>query len=226
MNLQDPPTLGESLALTYLNDFEARTVEAIAERIIPADGPAGGATQAGVVYYIDRAITGFSTGLQRVYRLGLRELERFCKQEHSASFVDLTVEQQDAVIRRCYGPETGGNETVHPEGLARPGMERQDEGNAGSESQVGINHELLHTFFVVVREHTVEGYFCDPIYGGNRGTVGWRLVGFPGAQWGYTAEQMKPGFDATQIPTKTLSDLRRELKNLPDNKQFYTNGEK
>ncbi|HEY0789448.1 MAG TPA: gluconate 2-dehydrogenase subunit 3 family protein [Chthoniobacterales bacterium] len=226
MNLQNPPNSGDSLALTYLNDFEARTVEAIAERIIPADGAAGGATQAGVVYYIDRAISGFSTGLQRVYRLGLRELERFCKQEHSASFVDLTAQQQDDVVRRLYGKETGGDETVHPEGLARPAMERQEQGNEGSESPGGINLELLHTFFMVVREHTVEGYFCDPIYGGNRDAVGWRLVGFPGAQWGYTAEQMRPGFDATQIPTKTLSDLRRELKNLPNNEQFYTDGEK
>jgi gluconate 2-dehydrogenase gamma chain len=48
-------------------------------------------------------------------------------------------------------------------------------------------------------------------------------VGFPGAQWGYTAEQMKPGFDATVIPIKTLSDLRRELNDLPDNKRYYAN---
>jgi hypothetical protein len=34
---------------------------------------------------------------------------------------------------------------------------------------------------------------------------------------------MRPGFDATVIPIKTLSDLRRDLKNLPDNKQYYAN---
>ena len=84
-------------------------------------------------------------------------------------------------------------------------------------------HETRGEAVRVIREHTVEGYFCDPVYGGNRGAVGWRLVGFPGAQWGYTAQQMKPGFDATVIPIKTLSDLRRELKNLPDNAQYYTN---
>jgi hypothetical protein len=32
---------------------------------------------------------------------------------------------------------------------------------------------------------------------------------------------MKPGFDASVISIKTLSDLRRELKNLPDNKRYY-----
>jgi gluconate 2-dehydrogenase gamma chain len=70
----------------------------------------------------------------------------------------------------------------------------------------------LATFFAVVREHTIQGMFCDPEYGGNHHGVGWKLVGFPGAQWGYGAEQMRPGFDSTAIPIKTLEDLRREVR--------------
>lgn len=226
MSLQETSaTSAETVALTYFNDFQARTVEAIAERIIPGDGADAGATQAGVVYYIDRAISGFSPGLQRVYRLGLRELGSFCDREHSAQFVDLTVEQQDNIIRRFLGKESGGGE-AHPAGLVQPAEKRPDQVDEKSGSSDGIDIELLRSLFAVIREHTVEGYFCDPVYGGNRGAVGWRLVGFPGAQWGYTAEQMKPGFDASLIPIKTLSDLRRELNNLPDNAQYYTNEEK
>jgi gluconate 2-dehydrogenase gamma chain len=222
MSPQTPPTKSDSIALTYFNDYEARTVEAIAERIIPANGVDAGATQAGVVYYIDRTISGFSTGLQRVYRLGLRELETFCDRKHSAKFVDLAAEQQDEILRQLLGSETGGGEASRPPGLVQPGAE-SPKGAEQSGSSGGADLGLLRSFFAVVREHTVEGYFCDPVYGGNRDAVGWRLVGFPGAQWGYTAEQMKPGFDATVIPIKTLSDLRRELTNLPDNKQYYTN---
>ncbi len=40
-------------------------------------------------------------------------------------------------------------------------------------------------FFALLRKHTMEGMFCEPMYGGNRGLVGWRLVGFPGQQFGY-----------------------------------------
>ena len=40
-------------------------------------------------------------------------------------------------------------------------------------------------FFALMRRHVMEGFFCDPAYGGNRGMVGWKLVGFPGAQYGY-----------------------------------------
>ena len=64
-------------------------------------------------------------------------------------------------------------------------------------------------FFAVVYEHTIEGIFGDPIYGGNADAVGWRLIGFPGAQWGYTPAQMAKGFDARSIPIVTLVDAGR-----------------
>src|SRR5579875_1803998 len=198
-------------ALMYLNDFEARTVEAITERIIPA-GEVGGAAEAGVVYYIDQALAGFSTKLQRVYRLGLRELDAWCDREFSAHFVDLPPERQDTLVRMLLGPELAGPGTAVPPGSIEP--ESTAAGatpaarDAAADGGDGSGPGLLHRLFAVIREHTIEGYFGDPVYGGNRDAVGWRLVGFPGAQWGYTAEQMRPGFDSRSIVVKTLADLR------------------
>ena len=40
-------------------------------------------------------------------------------------------------------------------------------------------------FFALLWQNTVEGFFCDPIYGGNRDMVGWKLIGFPGARYDY-----------------------------------------
>ena len=40
-------------------------------------------------------------------------------------------------------------------------------------------------FFETVRAHILEGVFGEPNYGGNKNLVGWRLVGFPGQQYGY-----------------------------------------
>jgi gluconate 2-dehydrogenase gamma chain len=40
-------------------------------------------------------------------------------------------------------------------------------------------------FFETLLEHTMEGVLGEPAYGGNRGLAGWRLVGFPGHQFGY-----------------------------------------
>jgi gluconate 2-dehydrogenase gamma chain len=40
-------------------------------------------------------------------------------------------------------------------------------------------------FFETVRYHVLEGVFCEPQYGGNKDMIGWRLVNFPGQQFGY-----------------------------------------
>lgn len=199
-----------SVALTFFNDEEARTVEAIAERIIPGSDQDGGATEAGVVYYIDRALAGVSADLQVVYRLGLRALEQLCQAQQGHSFAELDAETQNGLLRRLLGPEEG-----EPSAGLMFGPEDQS---------AGVDLGIVSRLFTIVREHTVEGYFCDPVYGGNRGAVGWKLVGFPGAHWGYTAKQMAPGFDGRTIPIKTLSDLRQELKSLPANETFYRNG--
>src|ERR1700676_2064853 len=151
MSQQASPTNSDSVALTYFNDYQARTVEAIAERIIPANGADAGATQAGVVYYIDRTITGFSTGLQRAYRLGLRELETFCDREHSAQFVNLTAEQQDNILRRFLGSETGGGKIERPAGLVQPAPQEADPARAEPVGRGGMDIELLHFFFAVIR---------------------------------------------------------------------------
>jgi gluconate 2-dehydrogenase gamma chain len=210
---------GHSVALIFFNDFEARTVEAIAERIIPGGDGDVGATDAGVVYYIDRAVAGFSIPLQKVYRLGLRELEAFCQRKSRKSFVELSDDGQDGVVRRFLGPESSGASAAQ----RSVGEDDYDSGS-GHEEARALDKSLLERLFAVVREHAIEGLFCDPVYGGNRNAVGWRLVGFPGVHWGYTAEQMKEGYDGRQLPIRTLDDLRRELKSLPDNAVFTSNG--
>ncbi len=213
MTVDDAVTAPDSsVALTFFNDAEARAVEAISERIIPDGGDGAGATSAGVVYYIDRSVSGISQNLQHVYRTGLRALERYCSEEHSAQYVDLSAEQQDDVIRRFLGPEVMAD-TETPQMYGDEVWER---------GELDEDLPLLRRLFAVVREHAIEGFFCDPVYGGNRGAVGWKLVGFPGAYWGYTAEQMGPGFDGRSLPIATLSDLRRQLqeKSLPDNSTF------
>lgn len=169
-------------ALTFFNDHEARTVEAVACRVIPGDADDPGAREVGATTYIDGALGGFYRDLQTLYRRGLEALDRRSRDLHGAPFASLTDDKQDAVLADLDGP-------LQPEKTT--------------------DQALLVEFFAVVRQHTIEGTFCDPLYGGNRDGKGWRLIGFPGAHWGYPAAQMKPGFDAAQIPISTLDDLRR-----------------
>jgi gluconate 2-dehydrogenase gamma chain len=167
-------------ALMFFNEDEARTIEAITARLIPGDSLHPGAREAGAVIYIDQAIAGYYSHLQNFYRQGIDEFNLLCEKRYIASFMGLSEDQQDEMLHEIEGS------------LADEGPSR------------------MAQFFAVVYEHTLEGTFGDPLYGGNRNAIGWKLIGFPGAQWGYTAEQMKLGYDAKQMKVMTLSDLRKE----------------
>lgn len=198
--------------LQFFNDAEARTVEALAERLIPADELGPGAAEAGAVTYIDRALAGFSRDLQPVYKLGLRELDRWCRERHGGSFTQLDDVHRDEVLVRWLGPPERPADDGSRADLRSPGE------LAGSGESPGSSR--ISRLLAVVREHAVEGFFCDPAYGGNRDAIGWRLVNFPGARWGYTAEQMRPGFDAATLGIVTLADVRRGLRDVPDDEPF------
>ncbi len=54
-------------------------------------------------------------------------------------------------------------------------------------------------FFALLLQNTQEGFFADPIYGGNRDMAGWKLVGFPAR-----VTTIATGSSATTKPTRCL----------------------
>jgi gluconate 2-dehydrogenase gamma chain len=189
---------------TFLNDHEARTVDALAGRIVPGNERDPGAREAGAVVYIDRALAGAYDHLQPLYQSGVRELDQLSRELHGASFKDLSGDLQDAVLTEI---------DVVVEALPTEHGAESDGDGAVRDAR----RERLSYFFAVVREHVLQGMFCDPVYGGNRDTAGWRLVGFPGAHWGYAEHQGELSFDAAQLPIKTLEDLRAERASVDSN---------
>jgi gluconate 2-dehydrogenase gamma chain len=165
--------------LLFLNPSESAIIDTLVGHIIPAEEGSPGAREAGVTEYIDRALSGFMRDLQPVYRNGLHALAEFVTERFGRGelYVDLDEEQQRAVVEEL-------------DDLAKRDASA-----------------FLGQFYRIVREHTIQGFFGDPAYGGNRDVVGWKLIGYPGAQWGFTAEQMRPGVDAKNIPILTVKDL-------------------
>ena len=86
------------MALLTFNSHEARTVAAIAERLFPADESGPGATEIGVLPYIDQALAGAYAGALETYRLGLAALDRAARTRYGALFADCPPEQQDALL--------------------------------------------------------------------------------------------------------------------------------
>ena len=40
-------------------------------------------------------------------------------------------------------------------------------------------------FFDQILKDMQQGFFADPVYGGNRDMVAWKMIGFPGARYNY-----------------------------------------
>jgi gluconate 2-dehydrogenase gamma chain len=91
----------EADALTHFSAAEARTMREFAARIIPSDDGTPGATEAGVVYFADRAFgMGFFGEAVPVVRAGLADLDVRAKRVGGRNgFASLSSGQQSEIIR-------------------------------------------------------------------------------------------------------------------------------
>jgi len=149
--------------LRFFTAEEARTVSAACARIFPSDASGPGATEAGVVIYIDRQLAG---------PYG-RDKYRYTKGPFVESF-----------------PEHGYQGKESPRELYRAGIKALGGFAALSPADQDATLASIEksTFFQLLRTHTIEGMFCDPMHGGNAGLIGWQLIGFPGPQMSYRSE--------------------------------------
>lgn len=91
---------GDAVRFAFLTSAEAADVDAIAAQIIPTDQTPG-AREAGVVYFIDRALGTFFSHMAEDFRSRLTEFCSFCRNRHSGmtSFAALSSEQQIELLR-------------------------------------------------------------------------------------------------------------------------------
>jgi len=160
---------------TFFNAQDAATVAAFTERLMPGAPGKPGAREAGVLNYIDLALSGAYAELQEFYRRGLAQLDAYCRKTYNEPFVRLDSGRQDAVI------------TALEQGKA-----------------AGFTWPTAQALFDTVRTHTIEGLFADPVYGGNKDFAGWRLVGFPGGQAVYTPADLQNKQAFTRAPMMGL----------------------
>lgn len=143
--------------LENLTATEADLLEAVVARLIPTDKTGPGATEARAAHYIDRALGGALAASRQAYTSGLAALDRYARSSRGTAFTDLPATDQDSVL---IDVETGAAT-----------------GFTGSSAQ----------FFALVLNHTHQGTFGDPYYGGNANFIGWDLIGYPGVRTLVTA---------------------------------------
>ncbi|MFZ5936766.1 gluconate 2-dehydrogenase subunit 3 family protein [Pseudomonas sp. HS6-2] len=162
---------------TFFTAEEWAFVQAAVSRIIPADELGPGALEAGAAEFIDRQMnTPYATGAQwymqgpfkadaapelgyqlqlspqQIYRLGIAATEAWVKNASGKTFA----EQDSATRDKILGKIEAG--------------------------EIVFEQLPAKLFFSLLVQNTREGFFCDPIHGGNKNMVGWTQIGFPGAR--------------------------------------------
>lgn len=131
-----------------LTEDEANLLIAITEQIIPADDDPG-ATDAGVVNFIDKQLAGFYSDLTTAYQNGLKAFQEYCRQKEGKSFEDLEWDQQTRVLK-----EFESSKPDHPYWKENPASQ----------------------FFNMIRNHTMQGFYGSPRHGGNKNYVSYKMM--------------------------------------------------
>jgi gluconate 2-dehydrogenase gamma chain len=176
----NPPDVATPGDWKFFNSKEAATVEAFVERLIPADELSPSGKDCGCAVFLDRQLAGgygrhegfymsgpFQQGTKeqgpqspvtpaQSYRTALAALDRAVSAKYAGkSFAELPDEQKDEVIR---GLEDGSLKLDATDG---------------------------QEFFKLILKDTQNGFFADPVYGGNKDLAAWKMIGFPGAHYDY-----------------------------------------
>lgn len=155
-------------AFVNLSAAEADLLQAVVDRLIPSDALGPGAKEARVAFYIDRALGDALASSRTAYSAGLAALDRYATSSRGKPFLQLPTVDQESVLIDC---ETGGAT-----------------GFTGSSAQ----------FFGMVLNHTRQGMFGDPFYGGNANYAGWDLLNYPGVRTAVTPDDQK-ALEANQL---------------------------
>jgi gluconate 2-dehydrogenase gamma chain len=172
-----------SRTYAYFTSLEIVFIDAAVSRLVPADELGPGAKEAGVTFFIDQQIAGSfgraetwymlgpwkkgtpEQGYQlkltpaQLYRAGIQSVDDYCRRTfNKKTFAELDASDQDKIL---HGLEKG---------------------------EIELSDAPAKEFFAMLWQNTNEGFFADPIYGGNRNFAGWKLVGFPGPRYNYVNE--------------------------------------
>ena len=183
---------------TFFDPHQRATIAAAMARMIPTDDVPG-AAEAGTIDFLDRYLSGTDhvyalpdgsgfetlTGrrldawrrrieqVRERYVAGIEALDAAARRR-GADFVDLDPGAQDDVLREVERPEGREQEAE---------MARTQVTLYGAPVETALQQtsaEVDLGFVPLLALHTRQGFYADPVYGGNRDHVGWRVIGFPG----------------------------------------------
>ena len=193
-----PPAAEPLLTLTAT---EAAFLSAAYDTFIPADRLSPSGTDCGLVAFIDRQLAGAWGGGAKLYRggpfiKGTRE-QGYQLSLTPREFFAAGIKATNEWTRKTYGKDF--DRLAPPERDAA--LKTMD---AGKAELAEINGKQ---FFEMLLASAMEGFFADPIYGGNRDKVSWRMVGYPGLPATYASKALEYRGKKIVLEPQSIADF-------------------
>ncbi|WP_294264803.1 gluconate 2-dehydrogenase subunit 3 family protein [uncultured Sphingomonas sp.] len=167
----DVPRLG----YVFLDSEEAAFVEAFVDTIIPADEYSAKGTDLGVATFVDRQLysawgQGRHMYLQGPFQDGTPE-QGYQMALAPADIVRHGIADLNGWVRRTYTDNSFDTVTD---------AQRIEIVTALEANKVELAAVPTPVFFNMLYQLVTDGFFADPLHGGNRGKASWKMVGYPG----------------------------------------------
>ena len=160
--------------LILLTATEAAFVSAAVDQFIPADALSPSGTDCGLVVFIDRALDSEWGGGAKMYRSGPyhkgKPEQGYQLALTPRQFFLTGIAEANAWSHRTYGKEF--DQLAPADQVAA--LKAMEAGKAK------FNGIPSRAFFNMLLTMTMQGFFADPAYGGNRNAAAWKMLGFPG----------------------------------------------
>lgn len=157
-----------------LNATEQAFIQAAVDTFVPADKLSPSGTECGLAVFIDRQLAGAWGNGARFYRSGpfLKG-----KPEHGYQLPLVPIEffRQGIAETNAWTRKTRGKDFDRLGPAERDEVFKEMDG--GKAQLAGLSGKQ---FFEQLLSLTMTGFFADPIYGGNRDMVAWKMIGYPG----------------------------------------------
>jgi gluconate 2-dehydrogenase gamma chain len=174
-----PPLPTKDAGWRYFTADEAVTMEALVDRLIPPDPATPGGKDAGCAVFIDRQLAGPYGHFQGLYEAG--PFHTGTSQQGPQSPVNPRDHYRSALAAldaHCRAAHDG----TRFADLSDADKDALITGLEDGSVELG---DAKGSFFKQLLKDTQQGFFADPLYGGNRDMVGWKMIGFPGARYDY-----------------------------------------
>ena len=182
---QPAPAAAQHAPETWLtlNATEVAFITAAVDTIIPADELSPSGSDCGVAVFIDRQLAGaYGTGA-RLYRQGpflkAKPELGYQLELNPREFFRAGITAANEFTRKTYGKDF--DRLSEQDRIAA--FKTMEEGN-----KAGFPGFSSAQFFNALLNITMEGFFADPMYGGNRNMAAWKMVGYPGLPATYREE--------------------------------------